>query len=270
MIVTLRPLLFFALLLAPAAAAEKCACTFEVSEEEEDGCAVYGQLGDGVLIAWERASQECLDAFNIHQQAIDPDTLVSMCPNADGTDANAFSFLQYLRNSDDALAQGIKASYPKYWVETTEGSGVYTLVDTIQTDSNVLLNCITTTSLCYNEILIYFTARELEVGNICADLYDASINALELEQSMSRIRICQDGADAPEECETLKSQVIESVAANPDKFCSAYGLGPATAALPDTATCSNDGNNNGNTTSGAAALGFTWVSVLWFVANLVI
>lgn len=39
----------------------------------------------GPLIFWPKASQDCLDAFNIKAEAVDPVLLKSMFPNADGS-----------------------------------------------------------------------------------------------------------------------------------------------------------------------------------------
>ena len=61
-----------------------------------------------------------------------------------------------------------------------------------------------------------------------------------------RIRLCSDG---PEEvCEPLSTQVQDVKAANPDKFCSAFGLGPGSKTLPDCA-----GPAGGNGTDAATA-----------------
>ena len=62
----------------------------------------------------------------------------------------------------------------------------------------------------------------------------------EKEQALVRIRLCSDG---PEEvCEPLSSQVQDVKAANPDKFCSAFGLGPGSKTLPDCAGPAGGGN----------------------------
>lgn len=62
------------------ASGDPCPCIFTVAPEEEVGCAVYGQMGDDVLIPWSRANQTCLDVFNIKDRAIDTDVLLDMCP----------------------------------------------------------------------------------------------------------------------------------------------------------------------------------------------
>ena len=55
-----------------------------------------------------------------------------------------------------------------------------------------------------------------------------------------RIRLCSDG---PEEvCEPLSTQVQDVKAANPDRFCSAFGLGPGSKTLPDCAGPAGGGN----------------------------
>ena len=56
-----------------------CQCTF--TSADDPTCVAYGQLGDGVLIPWSIASQECLDLFKIKDEAIDPESLANMFPN---------------------------------------------------------------------------------------------------------------------------------------------------------------------------------------------
>jgi len=62
----------------------------------------------------------------------------------------------------------------------------------------------------------------------------------EKEQALVHIRLCSDG---PEDvCEPLSTQVQDVKAANPDKYCSAFGLGPGSKTLPDCAGPAGGGN----------------------------
>ena len=56
-----------------------CQCSF--TSADPPGCVAYGQLGDGNLIPWAVASQECLDLYKIKDEAIDSDLLGSIFPN---------------------------------------------------------------------------------------------------------------------------------------------------------------------------------------------
>ena len=72
----------------------------------------------------------------------------------------------------------------------------------------------------------------------------------EKEQALVHIRLCSDG---PEDvCEPLSTQVQDVKAANPDKYCSAFGLGPGSKTLPDCA-----GPAGGNGTDAATARPFS-------------
>ena len=53
-----------------------CQCSF--SSADPPDCVAYGQLGDGNLIPWSIASQECLDLYKIKDEAIDPGMLESI------------------------------------------------------------------------------------------------------------------------------------------------------------------------------------------------
>ena len=53
---------------------------------------------------------------------------------------------------------------------------------------------------------------------------------MELEQSTVRISICNNEIDAEDECGDLQTQVVDMQENNPEKACSAFGLGPVTGA----------------------------------------
>ena len=55
-------------LAASVKASENCTlCGFDAADAAD--CVVPGQLGDGELIPWARASQECLDVFSVRPRA---------------------------------------------------------------------------------------------------------------------------------------------------------------------------------------------------------
>ena len=87
-----------------------------------------------------------------------------------------------------AAATSIKQSYPQFW---NGDSNPITSVDTING-----IDCKANSNYCYNE------------------------------QSTVRISICNNEIEADDECGELQIQVEEVKAVNPDKACSAYGLGP--------------------------------------------
>jgi len=64
---------------------------------------------------------------------------------------------------------------------------------------------------------------------------------LELEQSTVRISICNNEIEADDECGNLQIQVEEVKVANPDKACSAYGLGSVSGGIEQPPTCSEEG-----------------------------
>jgi hypothetical protein len=80
-------------------------------------------------------------------------------------------------------------------------------------------------SICYD-------ASEMQA--IGVSLYDQQAVSREKEQSLVRIRLCSDSgtSTSSSRCETLSTQVQEVLAANPSKYCSAFGLGPASYTIP--------------------------------------
>jgi hypothetical protein len=220
-----------------------CACRFNVSPASEDGCRVYGKLssaggGDDELVPWYRGSQDCLDAWNIRVRAIDEFTLEGICP-ADGEQPNVNALINFLRFQGGAAADGIKLSYPQFFVQ--EGNQVVFVDEDCESDA----------STCWNNVRDFFAANPDEMVAICTDLYNRAANDLELEQSTLRIRLCQE--DVTAECEPLWSQVNGFAVQNPSGACSDYGFGPAGLPLPDAETCvyDDDGGRSQTPTSGS-------------------
>jgi len=247
--ITAAAALSFALLLATtipnkvASAETPCQCTFTSADPAD--CVVYGQLGDGNLIPWSVASQECLDAFKIKDEAIDPKTLSNIFPNTDGTGGSVSGFVNYMRFNDGSVASSIKAGFPQFYAESDTSPGKMVLLDEITVDGTTT-SCSSESggseSSCYNVMKSYFGTEPgaSEMAGVGEQLYNAAAVSREKEQSLVRIRLCQDGATA--ECGALSDQVQETMASNSDKFCSAYGLGPAGYDYPK---CGGDGTSSG-------------------------
>ena len=117
-----------------------------------------------------------------------------------------------------AAATSIKQSYPQFW---NGDSNPITSVDTING-----IDCKANSNYCYNKIKTYFSSNPSEIDKNCQTFYNAAKKDLELEQSTVRISICNNEIEADDECGELQIQVEEVKAVNPDKACSAYGLGP--------------------------------------------
>jgi hypothetical protein len=218
-------------------------CQF--NDNDATDCKVYGQLGDGNLIPWTKASQDCLDIFDIKDEAIDPNTLVGVFPNPDGSNGNANSFINYLRFNSGSVANGIKLSFDIFFQEGNDSLAV--LKDTIDV-AGISYDCKSSESNCYNAMKTYFgtSPGSSEMQAIGVSLYDQQALSREKEQSLVRIRLCSDNGASTSSCEPLSAQVQEVLAANPSTFCSAFGLGPASYAIPG---C----NNNNPSTTGSSS-----------------
>jgi hypothetical protein len=223
-------------------------CLYDGNDGED--CKVYGQLGEGDLIAYHKASQDCLDAHDIKVQAVDATMLASMFPNADGSDANVNAFVSFLKNTDGAAVNAILSSLDFYFVEATAGQKPVFL-DTIVVEG-VTYDCTASTSDCWNAMKVYFESDEGQavLQSVAMDLYAKAKNGRELEQSTVRIAICNHG-DTDGTCAALSAQIDELKTANPDKACSAFGLGPAETAIPgcDDSDFDANGGDTGNSTT---------------------
>ena len=225
-------------LAASVKASENCTlCGFDAADPPD--CVVPGQLGDGELIPWARASQECLDVFSIKDEAIDPDTLAQMFPSSDGSEGNVGAFTNWLRFTNNQVTDSLQASFPAYFVDV---GGTMTFRDDLSCSG---------TSACWTAFRQYLEGPgAAEMAAAGRTLWARQKSSREKEQALVRIRLCSDG---PEEvCEPLSTQVQDVKAANPDKFCSAFGLGPGSKTLPDCA-----GPAGGNGTDAATARPFS-------------
>ena len=113
----------------------------------------------------------------------------------------------------------------------------YTLIDNING-----VDCKENSNDCYNEIKTYFSSNPSEIEKNCQTFYYAAKKDLELEQSTVRISICNNEIEEADDevCGDLKTQVEEIKAANPDKACSAFGLGPVSGGNEQPPTCSEE------------------------------
>ena len=144
-----------------------------------------------------------------------------------------------MRFTNNQVTDSLKASFPAYFVEV---GGTMTFRDDLSCSG---------TSACWTAFRQYLEGPgAAEMAAAGRTLWARQRSSREKEQALVRIRLCSDG---PEEvCEPLSSQVQDVKAANPDKFCSAFGLGPGSKTLPDCA-----GPAGGNGTDAATARPFS-------------
>lgn len=241
------------LLLLPAAAENLCPCKFD--NDDPPDCRVYGQLGDGKLIPWHRASQQCLDAHSIRISAVPPSTLDGMC---DPPNANAF--VNYLKFESTSAANSIKQSYPQFW---DGDANPITLVPNING-----VDCKKDASGCWNQIKSYFKSNPSEIEKNCQTFYNSAKKDKELEQSTVRIAICNDEVATADACGDLQSQVEQTKGENPNKACSAFGLGPVSGGSEKPPNCSESGKGGGkggapaDSAAARASLRATWVPMI--------
>jgi len=228
-----------------------CPCKFDGNDSDE--CRVYGQLGDvdvdiedRTLIPWHRATQECLDSWNIKIQAVPSSTLELMC----GDPPNTNAFVNYLKFESTEAAVSIKQSYGQFWDGDANPPSFVATINGV--------DCASDASGCWNEIKSYFESNPDEVRDNCETFRSAAAKDAELEQSTARIRLCNED-DSSAECSPLNAQIQQVKSDNPGSECSAFGLGPATLTLPscdddnDTTSSTSRGSDGDETSSGATA-----------------
>jgi hypothetical protein len=231
-------------------------CQFTSTDAED--CKVYGAI-DNQLIAWNRASSECLDLYNIAIASIDPSTVGCGNPRNLNSFVNGIKF-ETIPNS---VRGGLGESEGGFFEQ--QGGGLYTLKNTI-TIGGTIIDCEASESDCYNAMKDYFAVSQgmEEMDQVC----DAVVNKVsvdrELEQSTARNRLCTDlkAAISPSSlCEPLASQVSDEVNANPDKDCSGFQFGPGNMEIPGCETI--EGGDSSYPASGALSYGFINFTFSW-------
>mmetsp|Transcript_1512 Transcript_1512/g.2060 ORF Transcript_1512/g.2060 Transcript_1512/m.2060 type:complete len:308 (-) Transcript_1512:65-988(-) len=211
-----------------AAATQKCdMCMFGLDDPED--CNVYGQLGDDILIGWSKASQQCLDAYNIKSQSMDPATLNAMFPNTNGSGGNIGSFVNYARFNSDSTSNTIKAGYANFFKQDEMNTNLYALKDTVVSVDGTSVDCTASQSNCYNAWKEYLAVEPglSEMAQSGCTLHNLGALDREKEQSLIRIRLCQEGdSGLLSACYGLAMEVQDKMDEHPTKFCSAFGLGP--------------------------------------------
>ena len=192
-------------------------------------CKVYGQL-EGLLIAWNIASKECLDFYNIRMQSIDFMLLAQMFPNPDGLGGNINNLVNFLRFDESKLIRDIRLTLTSFFREDRTND-LALMKDYIELEDGSQLDCLASQDACWNALKDFFSSLPgaSQMQQIGIRLYDKIKQDQELEQSIARTRICVEGGTSV--CEALTLQ-IEAIKLETRAVCSSYGLGPGDIAIP--------------------------------------
>jgi hypothetical protein len=230
------------LALVAALSSTNAACPCLYTDEDAEDCLVYGKI-DGELVPWMRASQECLDVYDIKINAPDPSLI---CASSNG-------FVNSLRSgrlSSSTVKYGLGVSQMDggFWAE----SGTNNLP--VIKDS-ITINGITTACTpdevqvdCYTAMKPYFGSDpdgQQEMKDVCETLETQRRNSLELEQSTLRLRLCiedDQGSTIRQVCDSMWQEVSQKIEENPDRECQFLSFGPGTTTLPD---CDDGGGGGG-------------------------
>ena len=232
-------------------------CQFTSNDAED--CKVYGAIDDR-LIAWNKASSDCLDLYNIVIDSIDPSLVGCDSPR------NVHSFVNGIKfeTIPNSVRGGLGESEGGFFEQQ---NGVYVLKNTITIDGTTI-DCEASESDCYNAMKDYFAVDPglTEMNEVCETVVNKVAVDRELEQSTVRNRLCTDakaGASLPSVCEPLGSQVSEEVQSNPDKDCSGFQFGPGNQIPPGCDGVSGGGGSN--PTSGTFGLGYDLFVLSWLL-----
>ena len=247
----------------------QCPCLF--NDNDVADCLVYGAL-DGELKAWSKASQDCLDAYQIKVDAPDPALVCS----------SANSFVNALKNGALASSKvkfGLGIPYGGFWQQSTTNPDIPVLKDTITIDGDVF-DCTQSESTCYNAMKPYFESDPdgiEEMKDVCQTLENQVRSAKETQQSVLRTRLCQEYRDdtsttIASECTAMFDELQPEFDMYSNLNCGGFGVGPGNRQLPDCDT-NEPGDDDSSTSSiesivtkNAYLLGFVG---LWLTCHLV-
>mmetsp|Transcript_7590 Transcript_7590/g.16772 ORF Transcript_7590/g.16772 Transcript_7590/m.16772 type:complete len:309 (+) Transcript_7590:3-929(+) len=225
---------------APVSATEEVvskscnACTFWPEYDTKD-CKVYGELHTGGLIAYDRASETCLDYYNVQVESITLETLKPIFPTPDGEGGNVELLIDLLRDEADATSGAVydlkRYSLPRFFREPpgTEDQPLI-FVETIQLGITRFDCTNNNGNDCWPALREYLSqpgsAGELSI--LGRRLWHAVQHEKEVEQQTVRMSICQDKVPSQTVCGNLVTQIENQwrgMTTGIDN-CDLFGLGP--------------------------------------------
>ena len=222
------------LMAAPLGQAQETCDQCSFADDEGDDCRVYGKI-DGELTSWTKAPQACLDSYNIKITGVDP--FSSGCdPPSATTFVNSGIKGGVLPNS---VLAGLGENSGGFFDVKNKGEYVLKLGITID---GKFIPCQRETSTCYAAMREYFAdgePGEQERKQVCETIFARVANDRELEQSSSRIRVCEDirGGVAPStSCGALVQEVQAAIDDKPDKICAGFAFGTGSGRQKTTTT----------------------------------
>jgi hypothetical protein len=228
-------------LVAALSSSSNAACPCLYTDEDAEDCIVYGKI-DGELVRWMRAPQECLDVLDIRVNAPDPSLI---CASSNGFVNSLRSGL--LSSSTVKYGLGVSQMEGGFWVE---GNNNFPVIKDSITINDITTACTGTDEVnCYTAMKPYFendAGGKQEMADACETLEKGVRNALELEQSTTRLRLCledEQGFNIRQECDSIWAEVSQRLEENPDRECQFVSFGPGTTTLPE---CDGDGGGDGD------------------------
>ena len=206
---------------------------------------MYGSVLNNELVAWPRASEECLQGLNISLAAVDKQNMWNICPTASGENVGINRLINFLKLDTEA-ANSVKAMY-EYMFVANENGTAYTFPDRIKDFRGQISECYLSEKLCWGAVKSFFQLNPPEKEKVCTMLHEMQIKTLREEQREARQALCDSTAaqvksastSPPLACEPLTLQ-IEQIQA--DNFgvmeCSEFAQSADGLELP---TCDTSG-----------------------------
>ena len=251
-------------LIHPASA--ECDQCFFTSDDDAD-CLVYGKI-DGRFVSYPRASQACLDAYEIKVAVVDPFSV--------GCDPiNVNTFVNYgVKNGvlSNSVLAGLGIAEGGFFDEV---DGMNVLKDSITVEGTTY-DCEASSSDCYNAMKTYFAtaAGMVEVNQVCTTIVNKVFLGKETEQNVLRDRLClekDEGATLDSACDNVAQSIQAKRDVEPDLPCQNFAFGTANSTVPG---CKGKGpslgGSNNNSTSSSMLLPYASVLGAFVVGWMVL
>lgn len=255
-IFSIRSIFLLSLSVIVAQVSEPCPCQFADIPEDEADCRVYGEIREN-LVAFERASDSCLQALTLTDLDIPTDVLFRMCPA--NTQDRVRLFTAYLReHPEDPAVTTVKATLTPFFNNET-GYEFYDRITVVTTDRTE--DCVLSPTSCWFEVRMFLQERQFLTEDFCNSAIANHTLQAPIAQRNVRQRICETFlSDYKEECDPLNDQIqgLRNVVGS----CQEFAKGHGTIELPSLETCGKPPENNSASLFGALTTLLVTVAVV--------
>jgi hypothetical protein len=184
--------------------------------------------------------------YNVTGTRISLEDLLLLCPNEDGTGADATRLTNLMKEAN-AEAEYVKSLYPDFF-ELNNSTGEYQLKNSISDRLGQQVDCTQSQAFCWEAIKIWFStnaAGEQAFAGLCNTLYNRfQKQSIKRQAEIRRVLCIQGSSAAMSSCEPLASQVLR-IASNASG-CDAVSVPAEANQIPSSCEPGDGATGGGN------------------------